>query len=245
LGYSPRFLSSAEVEAGALRNSSNAVLVLPNSWALSHKECDEVESLLGHERKDFQLRLVLTEGDVGAFDEHGRFYTANRSTEFLRVAATNMGCFAWGPTSQLSRTGAASRDYLAERLNPASNSAWLAWLQTALEQRPPAILVKPNQHVRVHRFRAKTGRLVAFERNTEYQMSEDLKQAGGNQALETPVDIEAILPDQAYVYDLRSQTYLGHTDHIRFTLDPWQPSLFALMPGKMPAQSIVTELQPE
>ena len=65
-------------------------------------------------------------------------------------------------------------------------------------------------------------------------MSEDLKQAGGNQALETPVPLEAFLSEAAEIYDLRSGAYLGHTNRIRFTLDPWQPSLFALLPKKGP-----------
>jgi hypothetical protein len=84
--------------------------------------------------------------------------------------------------------------------------------------------------------------LIAFERNVDYQMSEDLKQAGGNEALEKPVDLEATLARSRHVYDLRAQKYLGETDRIRFTLDPWQPSLFALTAEKLPEESIVTTL---
>jgi len=69
-----------------------------------------------------------------------------------------------------------------------------------------------------------------------------LKQAGGNEALEKPVELEAALARPAHVYDLRAQTYLGHTDRIRFRLDPWQPALFALTPEKLPAESIIAAL---
>jgi hypothetical protein len=84
--------------------------------------------------------------------------------------------------------------------------------------------------------------LVAFERNIDYQMSEELKQAGGNESLEKPVELEAVLAQPAHVYDLRAQTYLGRTDRIGFRLDPWQPALFALTQEKLPAQSIVAIL---
>ena len=64
-------------------------------------------------------------------------------------------------------------------------------------------------------------------------MSEDLKQAGGNEALEKPVSFEAKLVGKAHVYDLRSGAYLGETDRIAVSLDPWRPSLFALLPEKL------------
>jgi len=76
-------------------------------------------------------------------------------------------------------------------------------------------------------------------------MSEDLKQAGGNEALEKPLELEAILPRSGHVFDLRSQKYLGQTGYFRFTLDPWQPSLFAITAEKLSADSIVSILARE
>jgi hypothetical protein len=87
--------------------------------------------------------------------------------------------------------------------------------------------------------------LVAFERLIDYRMSEDLKQAGGNDALEKPVEVEAALPQPMHVYDLRAQRYLGHTDRLYFTLDPWQPSLFGILPDKRDAATIVDTLLKE
>ena len=73
-------------------------------------------------------------------------------------------------------------------------------------------------------------------------MSEELKQAGGNEELETPVNLAARLAQPAHVYDLRTQNYLGHIDRLNFTLDPWQPSLFALLPEQVPAGNIIQHL---
>lgn len=232
LGYSPRFLSSSQIENGALRASAGATLVLPNSWALSFKERAELEAMLGPERKKGIPGGLLVEGEAGAFDEHGKLRLADPATEVVGTLGTNTGCMAISPAGQISRTRAASRVSLADRLDSKTNSAWLSWLEGTHAFTSPPIRVASNQHVRVYRFRAGSGLLAAFERNIDYHMSEELKQAGGNQALETPVDVEAVLPQPAHVYDLRAGTYLGYLDRLRFTLDPWEPSLFALMPEK-------------
>ena len=99
-----------------------------------------------------------------------------------------------------------------------------------------------SARARIHRFRAGKARLVAVERNINYHMSEDLKQAGGNEALEKTQELELTLRSPSHVYDLRAQSYLGKTDRIRFTLSPWQPSLFALTDEKLAPESIVSAL---
>ena len=87
--------------------------------------------------------------------------------------------------------------------------------------------------------------LIAIERNIDYQMSEELKQAGGNQALEKPAALTAELDAPAHVYDLRAAQYLGQTNRIAFTLEPWQPALFALLPEKVAAEKIIDNLLSE
>ena len=76
-------------------------------------------------------------------------------------------------------------------------------------------------------------------------MSEDLKQAGGNEALEKPVELEAKLRNAKHIYDLRTQEYLGQTNRIHFKLDPWQPSLFALTDEKLAGDNVVDMLARE
>jgi hypothetical protein len=100
----------------------------------------------------------------------------------------------------------------------------------------------PAARTRIHRFQLGGARLVAFERNIDYHMSADLKQAGGNEALEKPIDLDAKLARPAHAYDLRTGRYLGRMDRLRFTLDPWQPSLFALLEEKADATEIVSWL---
>jgi Beta-galactosidase len=214
LGYSPRFISSEQIESGGLKQAGKAVLVLPESWALSDKELAEIESFAGTSRSSKVWHGVLREGEAGLFDEHGKLRAAGK-------AETGGQVMPAGADRQKRRE----------------------WLAGQLRAMPPEIAVPVNACVRTHRFRISRGQLVAFERAIDYRMSEELKQAGGNEALEKPVEIEATLPQPMYVYDLRAQRYLGHTDRLRFTLDPWQPSLFAVLPDKRDAAAIVDALQ--
>ena len=92
----------------------------------------------------------------------------------------------------------------------------------------PSVRVRPSDHVRVHRYASGNDRLLAFERNVAYQMSESLQQAGGNEALEKPIEVVATLDKPGLVTDLRTGKSLGRTATLRFTLDPWKPSLFSV-----------------
>ena len=88
-------------------------------------------------------------------------------------------------------------------------------------------------------------RLVAFERNIDYQMSEDLKQAGGDEAVEAPVKLEAKLTQAAHVYDLRTERYLGYGERFEFTLDAWEPTLLAVSQVKLTEKGLVAWLGSE
>ncbi len=137
----------------------------------------------------------------------------------------------------MSRGGAV---YAVNRLK--GNLDFSSWLRQQLGDLRPQVAIPANARAKVHRFRLGPNQLLAFERNISYQMSEDLKQAGGNEPLEVPVEVEAQLPRAAHVYDLRAERYLGHIDRLKFTLDPWQPSLFALTPEKLESDKVVAEL---
>jgi Beta-galactosidase len=110
----------------------------------------------------------------------------------------------------------------------------------------PPIVIAADDHsaprTRVFRYTISHGELLAFERNIDYQMSEDLKQKGGNPALENPVEMVATLPKAGHVYDLRTGKYVGQVDHFQFTLDPWQPSLFAVLPQHVEGNDVVAAL---
>jgi hypothetical protein len=56
---------------------------------------------------------------------------------------------------------------------------------------------------------------------------------------ENPIDLEAKLAQPAHVYDVRTGKYFGRTDRVALTLDPWQPSLFALLGEPLPEGDII------
>jgi hypothetical protein len=238
LGYSPQFLSSAQIENGALRKPGHAVLVLPVSWAVSDKEAAEIRAASG------ALRGIFCDGSPGLFDEHAKLRKQGALEAIFAVAAagTARGTVAGREPSQAPGDIA---NYAAERLKAASAPVWSDWLGRQLKPLVPAVSLPATARVRVHRFSVARGQLVAFERNITYQMSEELKQAGGNEALERPVELEATLSQPAHVYDLRTQRYLGHTGRLRFSLDPWQPSVFALTQDRLPTEAIVAALSEE
>ena len=107
---------------------------------------------------------------------------------------------------------------------------------------PPPVSVPRRACIRTHRYRLGAARLLAFERNIVWQMNENLQQSGGNQALEKPLDFAAKLPVKAHAYDLRTGKYLGETASLTIHLDPWQPSLFALLPQRVPGDDVLTAL---
>jgi len=223
-GYSPQFISSAQIENGLLRKAGNAVLVFPSSWALSDKEALEIRAFLQDSPAQAAVRAAFCDRAPGLFDAHGT----------LRDHSPLEALFPLAP--------AEAARYAVERLKTGPAAAGPDWIASRLRAMPPEIRLPAAARTRINRFSVGRGRLVAFERNIDYQMSEELKQAGGNEALEKPVELEAALAQPAHVYDLRAQTYLGHTDRIRFRLEPWQPALFALTQERLPAQSIVATL---
>ena len=244
LGYSPQFVSSVQLERDALLPNQNGVLVLPQSYALSGKEVAAIRQFAQFTQQREIAHEIYADGTPGLFDEHGRLRVRNEledlfppslSVDASRVVLANS-------TAQPARAADIAR-FGRDRVQPGANEDWTGWIQKHTRHLAPPVTLPVEARTRIHRYQLGTARLVAFERNVNYQMSEDLKQAGGNETLEKPIDLEAKLAQPAHVYDLRTQTYLGRTDKINFHLDPWQPSLFALLPKKIPDDKLISTLQ--
>ena len=248
LGYSPRFISSAELARGDTFAPGGGVLVLPQSLAMSDRE---VEMLERYQRGEASFQTVFGDGSPGAFDEHGRLRASNPLASLAPPIQSEEASFVSGselasPTGAKPKSEARPGDiaaYKTNRLKGDSASDWLDWARQHI-QVPQAVTLSPNARVRIHRFRAGDVRLLAFERNVNYQMSEDLKQAGGNEPLETPIELEATLAAPAYVYDLKAQQFLAHTNRVRFRLDPWQPTLLALLTQQIAPKDLLAKLAP-
>jgi len=245
LGYAPQFLSSAQIEAGALRQAGRAILVLPHSLALSDREAEEIRRFVGRRENAKTGRLLVGNGTPGCFDAHGTLRLKPALAELDEtLSGARAGAWAWGVEGgkpAQTRDGDVA-EYAVERLKAVPDAGWADWLGRQLVFLPAAIQVDAGQRVRVHRFEVARGQLVAFERNINYHMSEDLRQAGGNEALEHPVEVEARLARPMHAYDLRAEKSLGRVERLRFTLSPWEPALFALSAEALPAGGLLEAL---
>jgi hypothetical protein len=240
IGYSPRFISAEQIEGGALQKTSNAALVLSQSWAMDEREDKNVAFFLHNNTKTDRRAVLLRDGLAGAFDRHGMLRSEKIAQGASIASATNCIAGREGRPDESIAVDIAA--YTQDRLGGTAGARWQEWLSRQLDFIPVEAKVAPPGCVRIHRYKIPQGRLLAFERNISYQMSEELKQAGGNEPLEKPIQVEATLREPAHVYDLRTQSYLGKLEKIKFTLDPWQPSLFALTQSKLVAADIVHTL---
>jgi hypothetical protein len=135
-------------------------------------------------------------------------------------------------------------DYRVNRLKADFDPTPLESLRQLLADRGlrPPVSVPTDARVRVHRFKVSNkARLIAFERNIEYRMREELAQAGGNEALEQPTTFTAKLQHPGFIVDLRTGEKLGQSNEITVKLNPWQPALFAVLPDQ-PQGDVVGEL---
>lgn len=229
LGYTPQFVPAERLSEPAAGGAARAVLVMADVLALSTKETGAARDFLAAGGG----RALIADGPAGVFDEHGRLRPEPGALErHARLATITI--------SRGEKVERFDRDIVQfGRARLTDDAAeWFAWAEKQIDV-PRAVTVPAATHTRIHRYRLGDARLLAFERNIAYHMSEDLKQAGGNEPLEVPVAITASLATAAHVYDLRARKYLGHSDRISFTLDPWQPSLFALLAEKLPADEDV------
>ena len=239
LGYSPRFLSSAQLEAGLPPQIQ--ALILPQACALSDKELAALRSFV---RPAKMRNSLLGDGAPGLFDEHGRLRTSGGTPSPFTPATSGAESFALSSTGESSAPGKSGDValYGADRAKPELAIEWPRWIAEHLAHLELPVRAPLESRTRIYRYKLGPARLVAFERGVDYQMGEDLKQAGGNKALETPADIQAKLAAPAHIYDLRSGKYLGQSDRIAVHLDPWQPSLFALLPQRLPGDDALAAL---
>ncbi len=236
IGYSPQFIAADAVTTNL---PNNLWLVLSEALALSDEQAKIID-----ERVRSRRGTVFFDRPAALFDGHGRLraggnplaYFGERSAVSIATATayqgrTNLTISSW------------SEDMLAvarSRLSGTNRDA----VQFVARMTPIAreVSIPAETHTRIHRFKLGDARLIAFERNIHYHMSEDLKQAGGNEALEQPAPIVAKLAQRGHVYELRTGAYLGETDTLTFTIDPWKPSLFAVTREKLTAPDAVAAL---
>jgi hypothetical protein len=261
MGYSPRFLSTEQVEKGELERGGYRVFVMPESYAVTDGEAKALDAWRDLQADDDWF--LFHSNPSGWFDGRGKLLKQPQCDllpgSFMTMWQTGYANRGVGP-SDVQSTGEGGRVFEGYRCNLADypnarvsvdgsadeSGIWLSHFMDCLERLlkscPPPIRVPRDDCVRIHRYRLGPARLVAFERNIDYHMSEDLAQAGGNEALEKPTQVDALLGESSHVYDLRTGKYLGNTARLTVELAPWKPSLYALLKEKLPDGVNVIEM---
>ena len=244
LGYTPQFVPADKFSFVFNPKAPHSALVLSEARALSHPQEHAAAMML--DCPPGGTTTLFTDTASGVFNEHGRLLTNDTLlTPYSSngvVTASRRVPTAGKPTPITRMTKVGDLATFAKTRVKEGGSDWSAWVEKQLDV-PRAVTVPAETHTRIHRYKLGSARLLAFERNIDYHMSEDLKQTGGNEALEKSVNLSAALGQPAHIYDLRSGKYLGRTDKITFTLDPWQPSLFALLPNQITGPDVVEALR--
>jgi len=239
LGFSPTFIAGEELAKGL--PTTPRLLILPQSWAMSDAERGAARSFAKREN-----RLVIADGPNGLFDEHGTLranfeWPAGDSPETVRVTTgTNPGEKAF------EETATTLSNYPVNRLKTDFDTAPLEAIRQLLAERGvrPPVNVPAAARVRVHRFKVgEKARLIAFERNVEYKMREELAQVGGNEQLEKPTTFTAKLQQPGHVVNLRTGEKLGRVGEFQVQLDPWNPALFAVLTEDISGDAVAALLK--
>jgi hypothetical protein len=245
LGLSPQFLASEELERLGESGRRVCALVLPQSSAMSDREIRAVGEWQATKPAGLGP-VLLRDGMAGLFDEHGRLRSS--PPEFGGESAAlgiNELEASGGSSPKPQRWAEDLAGWPARRVGREPSAEFWRWLESTGLQAAAPVRVAPAERVRIHRLRLGPARILAFERNIDYQMSEELKQAGGNEHLERRGEITARLAagePGGHLYDLARGAYLGQIREWSFALDPWMPSLFVLLPDQVEPARLLEHL---
>ena len=211
-GYSPRFVAAEQIEKGELQKAGYKLLALPASLALSGKEIAAIRKMTPE--------AVLWDKPPGSFDEHGRLRT-NEDTASISALRLPLSIVS-GDWHKAVHDAIRFVPRDVTLFTPAGESA-------------------DTRKTAVYRYKLGNTRLIAVESNITWHMTEDLKQKQKDE-LAKPQQVEARFSGRGHVYDLREKKYLGETDRFFFTLEPGQPSLFAVLSERIPAERVIDSL---
>jgi hypothetical protein len=221
-GLQYNFVSNVQLQQGELLKSGYRVLVLPRSSSLSKSEADAIREFAEHGG------LVIADGEPGTFNEHSRRLEKSPLADL----------FAGGKAILVkARTLEYHQDRLVNKEGPVHKS--MGDLLGSNGVRPEFAVTDSAGHpvvgVEVHVYRNGATRLVALQSNPQLRVDElgppDFR---SNERFEVPVKVTLTLPSPQYVYDVRLGKALGKQKSVVVTVNPYEPTIFAVVPDPMP-----------
>jgi len=206
-GLQYNFVSSAQLRQGELLKRGYRVLVLPRSSALSAAEADAIRDFATHGG------LIIADGAPGTFNEHSRRLEKSPLADIPVINA---------------RTLDYHQDRLVRKEGPVHKS-----MGGLLRVKPQFAVTNSSGHpvvgVEVHVFRNGSTHLIALQSNPQLRVDElgppDFR---SNERFEVPVKVSLTLPSLQYVNDVRKGKPMGQLKTIDVTIDPYEPTIFAV-----------------
>jgi hypothetical protein len=217
LGLQYRFVSYEQLAQGELAHGAYRVLILPDSLALSAGEAAAIH--------DFIQRggVVIASGETGTYDQHSRKLAASQLADvqdkLVRLAGDVLN---YHRDRLLGKEGT-----VLEGARPVFQSAGIQPRYRVLDANGGAIV-----GVETHVFRNGGATIVGLLSNPQRSVDElGPPEFRSNERFEKARRLRLALPEDSYVYDIRKGEPAGKRREIDLTLDPYEPALFAILPG--------------
>jgi len=225
-GLQYNFVSYGQVEQGELLRRGYRVLVLPRSTALSAMEANEIRDFVA------QGGTIIADGEPGVFDEHCRRLPKTQLADVLDARTFGRG--------KAIRLNADLSNYDQDRLTGKEGPEHrrIGGLLAAAVKPQFAVTDsadRPVVGVETHTFRNGGVRIVGLMTNPQLRVDElGPPEFRSNERFAKPVTVKLALPVESFVYDVRAAKALGRRSAVQVTVDPFEPSIFAIAPSPMP-----------
>ena len=218
LGLQFNFVSyHAQLEQGELARGVYQVLILPDSSALSTAETAAIRSFMQSGGK------VIASGEPGGFDEHSRRLAAPQLSDV-------QGQMIQIPGDLLNY----HRSRLVSQEGAVLEAARKIFHDAGVEPRYRVVDENGQNVVGVetHVFRNGGATIVGLLSNPQLRVDElGPPEFKSNGRFEKPQRLRLVLPAELYVYDVRKGQALGKRKDVEFTLDPYEPVVYGLLPA--------------
>ncbi len=234
-GLQYNFVAYGQVEEGELVKRGYKVLILPHSTALSKAEAVAMRDFVG------RGGTLIADTMPGVFDEHARRLPASPLADLFdtqKGAPFTSRAFGRGRAIYLN---AQLLNYHQHRLvNKEGPVHQIVGRLLAASNVKPEFAVtdsagKAVVGVETHSFRNGGLTIVALMSNPQLRVDElGPPEFRSNDRFAKPATVKLSLPGERFVYDLRTGKQLGKRNEISVTVQPYEPSIFAVSPSAMP-----------
>jgi len=219
LGLQYRFVSYSAVEQGELRRGAYRVLILPDSLALSEEEAAAI--------RDFMERggTVIASGEIGSFDPHSRRLARSQLSDVQEQVVRL-------PGDVLNY----HRDRLLGKEGPVLEGARKVFETDGMRPKYRVIDERGQDVVGVetHVFRNGGATIVGLLTNPQLRVDElGPPEFKSNERFEKPRRLRLVAPEESFIYDIRKSESVGKRKDVEFTLDPYEPAIYAFLPASV------------